>query len=191
MRDLESLLSEKLQNACITGNLEIIKHFLKSPQLKNTVVDSLKSSLDIYLLPSIKNQRIEVLDYLLSQKEIAHNKMALREIFSNEFCDACYRNNLETVKFIFFGKFKEYLDISYSNYWCFRTAYKNERSDVLTLLIMDAGISKYIPAVLSCMQREKSKLHDFCNELFDKANLKKMLEKGLKSNKIASTKIKI
>lgn len=191
MHNLEEMLPKKFGKACDFGEIKLIKHIWESPSLKAHVIDDVKNNLSNYLSQAIKKNYEEVIDYLLAQKEIANEKIKIRDFFSNEFGDACYRNNLEKVKSLFFGKYKEHIDLSYCNYWCFRTAYKNNREEILTFLILDAGITRYTPDVNNSMNNDKSDYRDLCEKLFDKAVLKRKLEKDLAQKAAYGSKIKI
>lgn len=175
----DEMIAKKLLSACKSENFEIVKHILESNSLRDSATKSLVHSPKIFLVPLIKSKNEKILDFLLSQKELADKKLQLREIFSDEFSMSCYNGSLADINFLYSEKYKQYVDLSYSNYWCFRTAYKNNREDVLRFLIVVLGITRYIPDVNDAMRMEQSKLKEYCENLFSMMVMKRKIEKEL------------
>ncbi len=175
----DEMIAKKFLSACRSENFEIVKHILESKSLRDSAIKSLIHSPKIFLVPIIKSKNEKILDFLLSQEELSNEKIQLREVFSDEFGMSCYNNSLADIQFLYSEKYKQYVDLSYFNCWCFRTAYKNNREDVLRFLIVDLGITRYIPDVNDAMRMEQSKLKDFCENLFSMMVVKRKMEKEL------------
>lgn len=192
--DINLDIFQKFVEASKAKNFNILKHIVKSPKLREKCFDGIDTDQNIMITlfnSMIRFEHKEVLEFLVGLKEIRNQKTELTRIFSNSFAIAAGCGDIERVEFIYDG-FKEYIDTSHDDYWCFRGAYKSCHEEVLTFLIMKLGMDKSIEAVRGCLDYEhiaQSKL--ICERLFPIKMMNEHLDKKLLKKEEKTKKYKM
>lgn len=150
-------IEKSLIQAATGGNLKILKHICETSLIpKNQRLNVFENNLEILLDTPIRKMKKEVLDYLLKIEEIKQQKEKLTDIFSNQFAKCAGFSVLSRMRFLN-ENYKIYIDYAYSNYWVFRSAYKNNNMDVLKFLIFELGLNESIKDVKECVEFEPTK----------------------------------
>jgi hypothetical protein len=174
-QDLQSKMEDKLFLAAENGNLQIFKHIMESPSLRQYV--NIAENGYQTLKVAARNCNEDFLDYILQLPEV--NEKIMTKVVSYTFANACYKEEFDIIHFYFNNeKYNKYLDLTYNSTWCFRTAYSNRNDDVLKFLIIEAELPKNedVMVEIAC---EKKGDPDFVNRLFDKREMKNELTQDL------------
>ena len=89
---------------------------------------------------------------------------------SHAFAMACYNKDLKMVKDLFFNdKYKGLISLDFNSLWCFRTAYGNQRKEILEFLITDLKIpkdNKWVHREMFMSYPGKPEMKQFCEALY-------------------------
>ena len=178
-------IQEKYDTACRKNKLTIVKYLLETPSLRKLIQIEHEP---IKLIFEAENY--ELGDYLLFQPEIDKSKK--EEVISHAFAMACYNKDLKMVKDLFFNdKYKDLISVEYNSLWCFRTAYANQRKQILEFLITDLKIPKdneWVHREMFMIHPGKPEMKQFCQSLYLHNELS---EKFPNQNKQSKVKPKI
>jgi hypothetical protein len=163
MTNLTDKLQNKLYDACKNGNLNIVKHLLDNPNMKQHIDLTHEKGYALVLACSRRNK--DMIDYLLQQKEYKDTQLAVDAI-SYEVGTACVHSFLDVIHF-FHDKedYRKYIDLDHYHGWFFRTAYTHNNEEVLKFLILEAKIDNG-EYVQNTYRNEKGLYKDFCQNLF-------------------------
>src|ERR1700693_3962536 len=91
-------LQDKLYYACENNHLHIVKHMLESEKIKKNI--DLQANYGKVLTIACEELNEELLDYLLTFKELSNSNCSFKAI-NKCFGNACYRNKIELLHFIY------------------------------------------------------------------------------------------
>lgn len=177
-------LQEKFDQACKDNNLLMVKYLLEKPSFKKHI-DTIKN-ISINIEMAFNKNNLELVDCFFNQPEIT-DEIKTKTI-NDTFCNACFRDKLKLVKKIFYNdKYNSYISLEYNSSWCFRTAFSNQRKNILNFLIVDAKISQtdeWVQREMYDIYPQKTELMKFCESLFAYTKLSDKLPETVKPDPI-------
>jgi hypothetical protein len=185
-QDMQSKLEDKLFLAAENGNLKIFKHMMNSPSIRKHI--NIAENGYQTLKSAARHCDEEFLDYILTIPEV--DEIIMTKIISATFANACYKENFDIINYYFNNeKYGKYLDLTYNATQCFRTAYANDRKDVLQFLIINANLPKNSNVILE-IARGNGHSEEFVNMLFIRREMKEELTKDLSKKEATTQTIK-
>lgn len=169
-------VNSELRSACLNGNIEVVKHLLTSPDIKNHA--DISHGDDIALRYACQEGYLDIVHYLLTSSELkdhadihAKHEGALKE--------ACFNNHLHIVIYLLTSPdLKEHANVNEKN--VIRKTFENPNKTVAEYLVFDYRIEKISELKLNSPLFEKIK-YDVIN-MFEKRELVDKMNKDLNTN---------
>lgn len=168
-------------------DINLIKFFLASPDL--SVHADIHYKKEDALFRACYHGALNIVQYLLTSPDLKEHAY-INERQGNCFVYACENDHLEVARYLLTSsELKEHANIHSQNDYAFRTACQYKRKEVLEFLIfeMDIEITEPIQEYLSHNYTFVSE----AEEMLEKRELYKSLNKDMKTNKAEGKRIKI
>jgi ankyrin repeat protein len=178
-------LNIEFQWACSGGDLELVKYFLTSTDLKTHA--DISSSSNVGFMQACKNGHLDVVKYLLTSKDLKkHVDIHARndEIFTL----TCFTGKLDVIKYLLTSpELTEHIDIHTNKDGGFLRACEGNQYNVLQYFIFDLNIERTEAIDKYLKEKPNKKVEDF----FNLRNLNNELKESLPSHPTNNSKSKI
>lgn len=183
---MNSLIQEKLHNACSNNHNHIVKHIMSSG-LKNQIDLGYENGYAIRIC--IFNKNKELLDLFESFEK---TKDLIKEQMNHFFGISCATGDIKKMVFIH-SNYGHYLDHEEKDGWFFRAAYSNQKKEAIQFLICEMNLSKDSQNTKRTFLSESvtPEFKQYTLDLFEKHQFNKKIENDLKLKEKKTLKIKI